>query len=283
MHDVAEELCFRFASGQARCCAHGKGRVGVRRDGVVRRERCFVALCRFVRLEEAVGRSPRLLALAVCACALALSLACISATAQDKEPPPPSPDVPTVEGDLGKKDPTPAPGSDQPGLGMFGLTRLGTAIGLGSRDAEAARSLAEALAREPCDKSLIAKAEAQLFADITAGNLILELGFGAGFPDALFAQGALDDLTRAQATLADALARARAANCVIPADIPSTPATCWSVANSCAAARSYLQAVRGVGKADCGHRCAIETRKRAARASAEASGREAYTFMGFQQ
>src|SRR5262245_51366007 len=200
MHDVAEELCFRFASGQARCCAHGKGRVGVRRDGVVRRERCFVALCRFVRLEEAVGRSPRLLALAVCACALALSLACISATAQD-----------------------------------------------------------------PCDKSLIAKAEAQLFADITAGNLILELGFGAGFPDALFAQGALDDLTRAQAILADALARARAANCVIPADIPSTPATCWSVANSCAAARSYLQAVRGVGKADCGHRCAIETRKRAAR------------------
>lgn len=156
MHDVAEDLCFRFASGQARCCAHGKGRVGVRRDGVVRRERCFVALCRFVRLEEAVGRSPRLLALAVCACALALSLACISATAQDKEPPPPPPDVPTVEGDLGKKDPTPAPGSDQPGLGMFGLTRLGTAIGLGSRDVEAARSLAEALAREPCDKSLIA-------------------------------------------------------------------------------------------------------------------------------
>jgi len=42
---------------------------------------------------------------------------------------------------------------------MFGLTRLGTAIGLGSRDAEAARSLAEALAREPCDKSLIAKAK----------------------------------------------------------------------------------------------------------------------------
>src|SRR5262249_26360685 len=185
-------------------------------------------LCRFVRLEEAVGRCLKHLALAACACAVALSLAYTSATSQDKqlpplgeEPPPTPPDVQSAEGDLGRQEPTPSPspsGTSKPGPEESGVApgptaRLETALGLASRDAEASRSLAAALARNPCDKSLIAQAEAQLFADITAGNLLFELGEFA-FPMGFFTLVAVNELAEAQAALAQELTRARAANCI---------------------------------------------------------------------
>src|SRR5262245_2294530 len=168
------------------------------------------------------------LTLAACACAVALSLAYTSATSQDKqlpplgeEPPPTPPDVQSVEGDLGRQEPAPSPspsGTPKPGPEESGVppppaTRLETALGLASRDAEASRSLAAALARNPCDKSLIAQAEVQLLADITAGNLLFELGEFA-FPMGFFTLGAISDLAEAQAALARELTRARAANCV---------------------------------------------------------------------
>jgi len=175
-----------------------------------------------------VGQSFQHLTLAACACAVALSLAYTSATSQDKqlpplgeEPPPTPPDVQSVEGDLGRQEPAPSPspsGTPKPGPEESGVppppaTRLETALGLASRDAEASRSLAAALARNPCDKSLIAQAEVQLLADITAGNLLFELGEFA-FPMGFFTLGAISDLAEAQAALARELTRARAANCV---------------------------------------------------------------------
>src|SRR5262245_56723486 len=209
-------------------------------EGVIeglRQVRYFCAV-RFVRLEKAVGRIIRQSAIAACTCATALSLTCTSATSQNKQgdEPPQESDVQTVEGNLGKSDP--APSSPPSGTATPPSTTAQPAPSstpdaatLATTDAAASRSLAAALAQDPCNKSLIAQAELQISADVTLANM---LGGLAGIrmhwstveredPLREAFLGTLKDLLEAQATLTRELIRARAAQCVMMADIP--PAT----------------------------------------------------------
>jgi hypothetical protein len=165
------------------------------------------------------------LALAVCACAIALSLTCVSATSQDKQLPPlgeepaPSPppkDVQPVTGDLGKPDPAPTP-PPAPTFTQSEVTKLDAGALANELQSE---GLIEGLNEDPCNESLWARAEAQIFKNLDYLNLLYtyygQLGAMRKIHGTILDEdfrNAMVSLAEAQAALVGVLYRAKRFKC----------------------------------------------------------------------